>query len=169
MTPRRRLSWALAAGVLASGLGCGYSLGAGPGLASVRGARTVQVGPFENLSFESDAALVCQRAVERELAMRGATKGDSPATLVGRVDSLQYLPVGVVGPQDVRLWRADLRLSVELREPGAAGRRIASASVSGVEDYRGLGEAEGTEVSRRLAFERLAARLAGEALDRLAP
>jgi len=174
MTSRRHLMRVLAAGVVASGLctalpGCGYSLGAGSGLAQVAPGRAVRAGPFDNGSFEADAALLAQRAVSRELGVRGAGAGAGDAVLVGRVDEVRFVPVGVVGTQDVRLWRADVRLSLTLHEGAPDGRRIASAVVTGSEDYRGLNDVEGTEVSRRLALSRLLERLAAEGLDRLAP
>ncbi len=164
----------LAAGVVASGLvlflpGCGYTLGAGGGLAQVAPGRAVRTGPFDNLSFEADAALQAQRAVARELAVRGAGAGEGDAVLAGRVDEVRFVPVGIVGTQDVRMWRVEARLSLTLREGTPDGARLASAVVAGGEDYRGYAGVEATEVSRRLALARLLERLAAEGLDRLAP
>jgi hypothetical protein len=168
-TSRRRLVQVLAAGVVASGLACGYTLAGGSGLTTSAAGRAVVVGPIENRSFEADAALLLQRALGRELGLRGAGTGRDEAVLVGRVESVQAVPVGVVGPQDVRIWRVDVRASVELREGTSEGRRLAGAVMTGSEDYRAGLDIEGTEASRRLALQRLLERLAADGLDRLAP
>lgn len=168
MTSRRRLR-ALAAGVVMSALGCGYGFSAGAGLATVAAGRPVALARFENRSLEADAALLAGRAAARALAARGAS-GAGAAVLSGVVDGVQSTPVGVLGPQNVAVWRTEVRLRLELRDGDRPDARLlAKSAVVATEDFRSGTDVEATEVSRRLALQRLVERAVVEALDRLAP
>jgi hypothetical protein len=147
---------------------CGYTLGAGSGLTTLHADRPVEVGRIENASFEPDAGPLFVRALSRALPARiGRTSGAAPLTLDGTIESVRTIPVGFVGPQNVQLWRIEVRLQLGLVDRGD-GKAVARSSVTEAEEYRAGTDIEATEVSRRLALERAATRAAENGLDRLA-
>jgi hypothetical protein len=75
--------------------------------------------------------------------------------------------VGFVGPQNVQLWRIEVRLQLRLVDRGTE-TTVAKSSVTEAEEYRAATDLEATEVSRRLALERAATRATENGLDRLA-
>jgi len=137
----------------------------------------VLLADVQNETSEPDAGLLAAREAERALARCGAARGaGGPLEISGAVERLSFVP-SAAGPQRVAVWHAEARLRLTLSDPGAAGRVLARAVVSGTEDFlpgaadpaTGRERLEATEVSRRIAVERLLRRLASEALDRLAP
>jgi hypothetical protein len=163
---RPRLT-ALVAGSGIFVMSCGYSLAAGSGLVVLHEDRPVVVGRVENESFEPDAGPLVVRSLTRALPARTGRADGEPLAVDGTVGPVRTLPVGFVGPQNVALWRLELRLQLRLVDR-AAGVERAHATVVESEEYRSGADLESTEVSRRLALERAAARAAESGLDRLA-
>ena len=169
-TRRRFTAFVAGSGVFVSA--CGYTLGSGSGLATLHADRPVEIGRIENASFEPDAGPLFVRALSRALPARvGRTSGAAPLALDGTVESVRTIPVGFVGPQNVQLWRVEVRLQLRLDDQGEGegkGKALARSSVVEAEEYRAGADIESTEVSRRLALERAATRAAENGLDRLA-
>ncbi|MFM2152473.1 MAG: hypothetical protein RL199_908 [Pseudomonadota bacterium] len=165
---RRRLAALVAGSFVFVFCGCGYTLGAGSGLSTLHNDRPVEVGRVENASFEPDAGPLVVRALSRALPSRvGRTSAETALVVDGTVESVRTLPVGFVGPQNVQLWRVEVRLQLRLVDRPAA-TLTAKSSVTEAEEYRAAADLEATEVSRRLALERAATRAAENGLDRLA-
>ena len=163
----RRRILALAAGSGLFSAACGYSLGAATGLQTIQAGRAVSVRVVDNLSLEPEAGPLALRALARALpARRGRTVSDGTLRLDAEVPSVRAVPVGFVGPQDVRLWRVEVLLRVRLSESGAV---FARGEALEREEYRAGADLEATEVARLLALDRAMTRAASAALDGLSP
>ncbi len=163
---RRRFA-ALAAGSGVFVAACGYTLGAGAGLSSLHQGRPVVLGRVENHGFEPDAGPLVVRALSRAVPSHVGRAAGEPFGLDATIESVRTVPVGFVGPQSVALWRVEVRLQVSLVDRAGPGT-VARASVVESEEYRAGADIEATEVSRRLALERVLTRAAENGLDRLA-
>ena len=164
---RRRLA-ALVAGSGVFVAGCGYTLGAGAGLSSLHEGRPVLVGRVENQSSDPEAGPLLVRSLSRALPSRGGRAGGQPFVVDATIESVRTIPVGFVGGQNVALWRVEVRLQVRLVDHDGDAT-VARSSIVEAEEYRSGTDLEATEVSRRLALERVVTRAAENGLDRLAP
>ncbi len=147
--------------------GCGYHLSARPALPG--GVDFVSIPVLENDTPENEAGVVMATALSRRAEAEGrlAGRAGGDARLVGRVEfvraSAAAFPSGVRG---AGMYALTLRVRLRLMtEPG--GALLKEVVVTEREPYLAGRDPEETEAHRRLAFERLCARVADEAWSHL--
>ena len=150
--------------------GCGYRFVA-PGGDLPGGLRAVRAPVFENQTGEPTAELFFTEAFRAQLQRAGVLGGDaSPGVVDGVVQSISggalLAPITKPG-QPPRLPAYRLNASVRLTLSNA-GRVVATASVSGSEDYPSGADVLLTEANRSAALRRLAEQLMREGYERLA-
>lgn len=150
--------------------GCGYRFVA-PGGALPDGLRAVRAPVFENRTGEPTAELFFTEAFRTQLERAGVLGGDaSPGVVEGVVESITggTLLAPVTKPGEPPLLPA-YRLNASARLTlSKDGKVVASAAVSGSEDYPSGADVLLTEANRSAALRRLAEQLMREAYERLA-
>lgn len=163
--------------LLLAGLGCGYRFVA-PGSVLPTSGRDVQVRMLDNRTSEAGIEALVTESLRREVARVGRLGGEqAEVVLMGEVVRVGDAPAlvlldrngGVVSTDrgsSAASFKADLTCCVRLLER-EGGRQLADACVSGSEDHTPGRDSLETDAAARLAEQRLADRLAREAVEAL--
>jgi hypothetical protein len=153
--------------LVAAAAGCGYTVSARPALAGGVGAVAVPV--LENDTPEAEVGVLMATALARRAESDGrlAGRGEPAGRLLGRVETVSASPAafpGAVG--QAGMYAVTLRVRLRLLA-SEAGPQVTEVVVTGREPFLAGRTPEETEAYRRLALERLTARLADEAWSEL--